>query len=70
MKIIYPNRPFAMIQDDIYCTEICFDQNYESKQKCKDVDVFKNWKGEGYCSYCNDECNPASQTCGKWPHCY
>lgn len=22
------------------------------------------WKGQGFCCFCNDECNPASQSCG------
>lgn len=26
---------------------------------------FANWKGIGYCCFCNDECNPASQSCGR-----
>jgi len=25
---------------------------------------FQMWKGEGYCCFCNDECNPVSQNCG------
>lgn len=25
---------------------------------------FSEWKGYGYCCYCNQECNPASQSCG------
>lgn len=22
------------------------------------------WKGQGYCCFCNDACNPAQQACG------
>jgi hypothetical protein len=74
VPILYPNRPFALVEDDSYCSQICFDFFYESKQIINAIseeeDIFANWKGEGYCSYCNSECNPASQTCGRWPRCY
>lgn len=94
IKISYPNRPFALIEDDIYCSQICFDFFYKSKQSeienkidgeeycshcnsddhwegyCRSCESFSNWKGGGFCSYCNSECNPASQTCGRWPNCY
>jgi len=74
VEISYPNRPFALIEDDSYCSQICFDFFYESKQTENNIseeeDFFAKWKGAGYCSYCNVECNPASQTCGRWPGCY
>jgi hypothetical protein len=32
-----------------------------------DIDPFVDWKGGGYCCFCNEECNPASQSCGACP---
>ena len=40
-----------------YCLDM-IDSDQESQHP------FDSWKGEGYCCFCNDECNPASQSCG------
>ena len=74
MKILYPQRPYAVVEDDVYCSETCFFSVFkvkqEKKRKLESDDLFEEWKGEGHCSYCNSECNPASQTCETWPRCY
>ena len=30
IKILYPQRPFAVIEDDVYCSKTCFSYSYES----------------------------------------
>ena len=60
------------------CSEYVFDRNKKIRRKCKnritnnktycsihkEDDPFKNWR-MGLCCFCLEECNPASQSCGR-----
>ena len=39
----------------------------EESDSSDNSDPFANWKGAGYCCFCNSECNPCSQSCGACP---
>lgn len=45
--------------------DYCLDNiDYEENSQEHQEHPFDRWKGVGYCCFCNDECNPSSQSCG------
>ena len=60
----------------IRCSEYVIDKGTNKRRKCKKKviygkkychihdDLFKDWE-VGKCCFCLEECNPASQSCGR-----
>lgn len=48
-----------------YCLNNIGNDDDSVSNKGSDQHPFEKWKGEGYCCFCNEECNWQSQSCGS-----